>query len=409
MEKAAFRRILLPACAVFCATSLIAADWLQFRGPGSSGVSDESQSPLSLGKESLAWKADLPGRGVSSPIIISGRVVVTASSGFRQDRLHVLSFDLAGGEKLWERQFWATGRTMCHPKTCMAAPTPASDGKRIFALYSTNDLICLDLEGNLVWLRGLTLDYPNASNSVGMASSLLVAGDVVVAQVENDCHSFAAGLDLITGENRWKIERPRKPNWSSPVILQGRTREEDVLVLQSWLKTSGHEPATGRELWNYPENCTPIPSSVPHDGVLYLPSKGLTALQPVPGNNTPNVLWQSPRLGPGTASPLVYQDKLFTVSSAGVLSCADRTSGEIIWRLRLQGPISSSPVAAAGHIYLVNEKGLIQVVQIGEEGKITGTADLGETILSTPAISGGALFIRSDRYLYRYSKPASGS
>ena len=162
--------------AVFAAFSfpgyIVASDWPQFRGPGATGTGDSQDLPVSWSDgQDIAWKLDLPGRGVSSPIVVSDRVIVTASSGYRQDRLHVLCFDARDGRKLWERQFWATGRTMCHPKTCMAAPTPASDGRRIFAFYSTNDLFSLDLDGNLLWLRGLTHDYPNASNSMGMASS----------------------------------------------------------------------------------------------------------------------------------------------------------------------------------------------------------------------------------------------
>ena len=99
---------------------------------------------------------------------------------------------------------------MTHTKTSVAASSPASDGERIYALYSSNDLICLDLEGNLKWLRGLTSDYPNASNSLGMASSVVIAAGTVVVQVENDSESFAAGIDPDTGINRWKIDRPKK-------------------------------------------------------------------------------------------------------------------------------------------------------------------------------------------------------
>src|SRR6185436_7297544 len=126
----------------------------------------------------LAWKTDLPGRGLSSPIIIGDKIFVTSCSGPKQQRLHVLCFNASNGAKLWERQFWATGRTMCQPKMSVAAPTPASDGERIVAIFSSNDIVCLDLDGNLLWLRGLGRDYPNASNSVGMSSSLLLAGGV---------------------------------------------------------------------------------------------------------------------------------------------------------------------------------------------------------------------------------------
>jgi outer membrane protein assembly factor BamB len=109
------------------AFALTGADWPQFRGADSSGVSADKNVPTSIG-ENIAWSAELPGRGLSGPIVVGGRVFLTASSGYQQDRLHILCFDAITGKRLWERQFWATGRTLCHPKMCNATPTPASDG-----------------------------------------------------------------------------------------------------------------------------------------------------------------------------------------------------------------------------------------------------------------------------------------
>ena len=169
---------------------LLAADWSQFRGSDLTGVDADASPPRAFDAGSIAWKASLPGRGLSSPLVIGGRVYLTAARGNKQQVLHVMCLNAAVGKQIWDREFRATGRTMCHPKTCNAAPTPCSDGKFLYALYSSNDLICLDLEGNLKWLRGLTLDYPNASNSLGLASSPVVTDGVVVVQVENDSDSF---------------------------------------------------------------------------------------------------------------------------------------------------------------------------------------------------------------------------
>jgi hypothetical protein len=197
---------------LFCLAALLlstqmGADWTQFRGTDTTGVSAD-KVPTRIA-ESIAWTADLPGRGLSGPIVVGDQVILTASSGFNQDRLHVLSFSAKTGELNWERQFWATGRTMCHPKMCNATPTSASDGQRIFAFFSSNDLACLDLEGNLLWFRGLTHDYPNASNSLGMSSSPVVVGDTLVVQVENDSQSP-------TGPLRWCCPVASRPTpWSS--------------------------------------------------------------------------------------------------------------------------------------------------------------------------------------------------
>ena len=145
--------------ALLCLSSPLLADWRQFRGNDANGVAEGAAPPTTFSDtENIAWKIDLPGRGLSSPIVVGDKVFVSASSGPRQDRLHVICFNAKDGTELWHRQFWATGRTACHPKTCVAAPTPCSDGKRVFAVYSSNDAVCLDLDGNLQWVRALTLD-----------------------------------------------------------------------------------------------------------------------------------------------------------------------------------------------------------------------------------------------------------
>jgi outer membrane protein assembly factor BamB len=395
--KASLLLLLLPALSL---TGAHAGDWRQFRGPHGNGVSDEAALPTTLeAARNIAWQSDLPGRGLSSPIIVGDRVFVTCSSGPKQDRLHVLCFRASDGVRLWERQFWATGRTMCHEKTSVAAPTPASDGERVFAIFSSNDIFCLDLDGNLLWLRGLTRDYPNASNSLGMSSSLVVAEETVIAQVENDSESFTAGLDARTGVNRWKRDRPRQANWTSPLLVP-RTGGRTLVALQSSKGVLAVEPATGREVWNYSEGASTIPSGAVGADVLFVPSSGLTALKSNTGSAAPEKLWRSSQLRPGTASPLVLGGHVFALNDAGVLNCGDVTNGNRVWQLRLKGPFSASPVSAGSHLYLVNEKGLAQVVDTSKpEGAVVGELDLRQTILGTPSIAGGALYVRSDRKL----------
>ncbi len=124
----------------------------------------------------------------------------------------MMSFDAATGKKLWERQFVATGRTMCHEKMCNATPTMASDGENVIAFFSSNDLICLNKDGDLQWYRGLGSEYPNASNSLGMSSSPIVIGKTAVVQVESDAEAFACGIDVETGTTKWQMDRPRAAN-----------------------------------------------------------------------------------------------------------------------------------------------------------------------------------------------------
>jgi outer membrane protein assembly factor BamB len=383
---------------------LAAADWPQFRGPQGNGISKDTGVPAKLELDSIAWAADLPGRGLSSPIIIGDRIFLTCSSGPKQDRLHVICFNAKDGTKRWDRQFWATGRTMSHEKTCVAAPTPASDGERIFALYSSNDLFCLDLDGNLLWLRGLTRDYPNASNSIGMSSSLTVADGVLIAMLENDSESFTAGLDVKTGVNRWKLARPKMANWTSPLLLNSPGAPTRVL-LQSGKGIVAVEPRRGRILWDYTDGAATIPSATVSDGIVFVPSHGITALEPAADGHPPKQLWRSALLRPATASPVVLNQRVFTLNEAGVLSCGDATNGNRLWQLRLKGPFSATPVAAGALLYCVNEKGLLQVVDTtAPEGAVTSEMDLGKTILSTPSIAHGAIYIRSDGKLWKLAK-----
>ena len=125
------------------------ADWTSFRGSAGNGFANEPGLPTKLdGEKSIAWKVGLPGRGLSSPIVVGDSVFLTASSGPREERLHVFAINAKNGETIWERQFQATGRTVCHKKTCVAAPTAVSDGKVVVAQFSSNDVFCLDLAGN---------------------------------------------------------------------------------------------------------------------------------------------------------------------------------------------------------------------------------------------------------------------
>jgi outer membrane protein assembly factor BamB len=379
------------------------ADWPLFRGPNGNGIANAVSLPDKIDTNSIAWSADLPGRGLSSPIIIGDRVFVTCSSGPKQDRLHVICFNVKDGSKRWERQFWATGRTMCQEKTCVAAPTPASDGKRIFAIFSSNDLVCLDLDGNLLWLRGLTRDYPNASNSLGMSSSLTVADGVVIAMVENDDDSFTAGLDAKTGVNRWKLQRPKAANWTSPMLFKSGPATQ--VLLQSSKGLAAVEPATGRIVWQYTDGASTIPSATVSDGVVYVPSHGITALKPELEGQSPKQLWRSGQLRPGTSSPVVVNQRVLTLNDAGVLTCGDAANGNRLWQLRTKGPYSATPVGAGNLLYCVNEKGVLQVIDTAApEGAVVSELDLGKTILSTPSIANGAVYIRSDGKLWKLGK-----
>lgn len=385
---------------------LTASDWTQFRGPDANGAA-AAKPPVNLeAPGSIAWKTPLPGRGLSSPLIIGDRVFVTAAGGIKQEQLHVLCFSAADGKPLWSRTFRATGRTMCHEKTCNAAPTPCSDGKFLYALYSSNDLLCLDLDGNLQWLRGPMVDYPNASNSLGLASSPVIAGGVLVVQMENDSDSFVTGIDTATGTNLWKIPGPKDANWTSPAIVR-EPGQPDTVVISSREGVVALDPKSGRERWKLDGPGSTIPSCTA--SATYLaqprPGRGLALWALKGGTTPPEMLWESAQVGADTASPVLIGERVFAVNGAGVLTCAEAKSGERPWKLRLDGKFSGSPVTAGTSIYIASERGVLQVIDTtGEEGRIASKLDLGEEILCTPSLAGSSIYVRSDSTLWRIGK-----
>jgi len=401
------RRRSIPLALAFLAIAACSgSDWLHFRGTDNRSVSGEKNLPKTFGdEENVAWKVPLPGRGPSCPIVVGGRVVVTCSSGPRQGRLHVLSLDAVTGELQWERQLWATGSTICNPYGAVAGNTPASDGRLIFAFYSSNDLACFDLEGNLKWLRGLTYDHPTTRNEAGMASSPLVLGEVVIVQLENQGESFVAGIDVADGATRWRLERQPDAVWCSPTVLRGKTPEDDVVLLQTRGRFTGHDPRTGEELWLYEAECHTIASCTTCGDCVYLPGDGLHALRYDPAARNVKPLWYEQRLRGGNSSPVVDDGRVYRIKSPAILVCADAADGGILWQLRLKGPIWATPVVADGHLYAVNHGGLVHVVRLGEKGKLVGTRQIDAGILASPVVADGAIFFRSDAHLWKVAFP----
>ncbi len=166
-------RTVIAVLASLSVTQSANADWPVFLGPGGNGVAIEASVPLEFAPakdgaqaKNIAWRTELAGRSVSGPIVVGDKVFTTSSSGMEGRWLHVAAVDAGSGKVLWERTSKATGRPYCHPTSANAAPTPCSDGQRVFAFFSSNDLVCYDLNGNLQWYRGLAFDHPQAGNDV---------------------------------------------------------------------------------------------------------------------------------------------------------------------------------------------------------------------------------------------------
>ncbi len=418
-----FRRFVYPPLAaaastrglfpwVWASCQVAASDWRHFRGSRQTGESDTSGVPVAFGPDkNVAWKVPLPGPGPASPIVVKGLVIVTAASGPRQDRLHVLAFDAADGRLRWHRQLWATGHVVFNPFGGVAAPTPSSDGRLVVALFSSNDLVCFDLEGNLRWLRGLALESPMTRNDVGMASSPLIVGDTVVAQLECPAESFATGLDLADGRTLWRLPREATGCWTSPTLLPGPAPGKDLVLLQSRSELTAHEPRTGRQVWRFEAACSTVSSPAVAGGIIFVPTDGITALRFDWQSGRLATLWQERALRCVNASPVVHAGRIYTIKSPAILVCGDAQTGKVLWQLRLRGSIWATPAIAAGHLYAVSHEGLVQVVRLDDRGELAGTGQLDAGVLASPAVADGAIYFRTRSTLWKIahgSSPARG-
>ncbi|MDA8745292.1 PQQ-like beta-propeller repeat protein [Rubripirellula amarantea] len=375
--------------------------WLSFRGDGSSSASSGPEVLDTTDQGNLVWSTTMPGRSVAAPIVIGGLVVSTSAEGPDEPNLFVTGLDVETGKVRWQQSFRATGRPFHHPTSSGAAPTPASDGNRIVAFYSSNDLVCLDLDGNLVWYRGLGSDYPKAGNDVGMASSPVIVDGAVIVQVECQGDSFAAAIELETGKNRWRISRPAASNWASPAAITRPNGSQEV-ILQSGSDLVAVDPANGTELWRMDEPRASIPSATKGNGMLLVPGSDLMALRIGEGTGKPEVVWQESKLSPKNACVAIAGDRAYVLKGS-VLIAASVESGETIWQQRLSGlgGTWASPVVAGDRIYIFDQSGVGLVVQDkGDEAEVVSTVELGDGVLGSPAIADGKLFIRSQTKMF---------
>lgn len=376
--------------------------WLGFRGDGTSASVSSAPTKLSLGDDgNLAWQLAMPGRSVSGPIVVGEIVVTTGSSGPNGEVLHISGVDLTTGKLQWEQTFRATGRPYCHPLSANAAPTPVSDGEHIFAFFSSSDLICLSLEGDLIWYRGLGLDYPKAGNDVGMASSPVIADGAVIVQVEAQADSFAIGIDVETGQNLWHIDRPKSAIWCSPIVIK-RPGDRIEVILQSRDKVVAVDPRTGKSRWESDEGRSPISSPTATNNLLLLPGDDLAALNIGTSGSEPPSVWRNNKLAPRNASVVATDQRIYSLKGS-VLVAGNISDGEVVWRKRLSGlgGTWATPVIADGKLYLFDQKGVGLVIEDrGDDAETINKIELDEPVLSSPAIAAGRLIVRGIRTLY---------
>lgn len=396
------------AIAIVTAAPQLRADWPNFLGPGGNAVVDQSV-PTSFqisaeGKpaENIAWRVELPGRSVSGPIVVDGKVITTSSSAMEGRWMHVAAVDEKSGELLWQRSTKSTGRPFCHPTSANAAPTPCTDGQRVYAFFSSNDIVCYDLDGNLQWFRSLTVDHPLAGNDVGMGSSPTIVGGVVVCSVECQADSFLAGLDCQTGATKWEVPRPRKANWATPKVVADANGKH-VIVMHGSDNLIGIAPETGDTLWDIETRCSPVASAAVVGNKIYIPSEGVKIYTIEDAEKEPQLTSKASGLNTGYTSFLASPLGVIGLNRS-IVVCIDEADGEIRWKARLKdaGQIWSSPIVAGEHLYSFATNGKCYIVNLSEDtAEVVAESELGSEVIGTPALNNGAMFVRSVDALWK--------
>jgi len=390
---------LLLNCLLTHSAALAEDDWRVWRGPTSNGIAKAGETPPVEWNESknIRWKTPVPGRGHSSPIVVNDQILITSADEKRQVQ-SVVCFDRASGKQLWKTEV-NQGRfaPKIHSKNTHASPTLASNGEAVFAVFSHNESIqvtALDLEGNQQWQIRAGSFVPRAYQFGYAPSPILYEGKVIVA-AEFEVNGFVAAFDQQTGKEVWRIKRPKKLNFSTPVVahISGR----DQLLLSGDAKVASFDPKTGRELWSTPSIWVVSCGTMVWDEDLVFasggfPTKGTIAVK---ADGSGKVVWKN-RVKCYEQSMLAYQGYLYAVDDNGIAYCWNAQTGEEQWKYRLGGKVSSSLVLANECLYLSNEQGKTFVFRTNpKKFELVAENQLGDECFATPALCGNQIFHRA--------------
>ena len=370
-------------------------DWPWWRGLNRDGIADaRQQPPLHWSeKQNVIWTAALPGRGHGSATVV-GKQVFLATADEEREIQSVLCFDRQTGKQLWKTEVHAGGFTKNeNKKSSQASVTVACDGERLFvnfqnagAIYAT----ALDRDGTRLWQKKIS----GFVSHQGFGASPAVYKSLVIFSADNKGGGAIAALDRVTGETVWRHDRPKLPNYTSPVILKAAGQEQ--LVFTGCDLVTSFEPLSGKKLWEASGATTECVTSTVSDGKVIITSGGYPKnhMSAMRSDGSGKVEWEnSTRVY--VPSMLMRDGRLYAVTDAGVAMCWQSDTGKELWKLRLGGTFSASPVIVGEHIFATNEEGKTFVLKLGlDSSEIVAENQVGDEVFATPTICGGRIYLR---------------
>lgn len=373
----------------------IDSDWASWRGPLGNGIATDQVIPTSWSdSENVVWKADVPGRGHSSPTVCGHQVFLATADDTTQQHI-VVAFDRATGEQRWKTVVAEGGfpsRRQLHQKSTNANGTLACDGEQLYGAFYASDQVtayALDLEGNTVWMEVVCA----FDSKFGYAPSPLLYKSTVIIAADNRGGGCVAALDRASGKIAWRKSRPAVSTYSSPIVANVAGR--DQLVISGCNRVASYDPANGNEIWSCKGGSEATCGTMVWDDKHVFASGGYPERETicVAADSGKKVWSNSARVY--EPSMIVYQGHLYAIADNGVAQCFETGTGREKWTERLRGNFSASPVICNGSIYVSNDRGKTYVFRASGDGfEPVGENQLGNDIYASPAIAGGQIFLR---------------
>ena len=413
--------LLLAAC--FASISLF-GNWPDYRGPRRDGVSEVASLPLRWSETlNVRWKTPIHGLGWSSPVIWGKQVWLTTATEDGKI-LSVLCIDRDSGQILLDRKLFdvAKPRALNNPVNTYASPSPTIEEGRVYIHFGSYGTACLDTGTfEVLWQRR---DLP-CDHWRGPASSPLLWEDLLFLQMDGADVQYVVALDKTTGTNRWvtfrsvdygDLEEDGRPRasgdfrkaYNTPLVVD--FKGELQLISPGAKGAYGYDPRTGREIWQIRHvGHSSAPRTLYSDGQVGIGTGHIGGTAQIwavrlggRGDVTgSHVAWKHARGAPKRSSPVLVEGRIYMVSNDGIATCIDFKNGKEIWKKRIGGLHSSSVLYASGRIHFFDEEGLATIIQPGDTLEILARNKLDDGFMASPAVTDGALFLRTMTHLYR--------